>query len=244
MDVCRKLHIDPNDVLLVWASPPCDTYSKLGPVNEGRGHHTRDFSDPSWPPRNDDSKHAKRAAAADKMTENLTHSLMHAADEYDIRFAVENPTNGVVRRPFMQSPEWLEHTQCMTVDYCAYGHTVKKPTNIWISEFAWVPVGNTGNGRCQRLCGAGEINELTGGYQHKAVLAGRGDRPIATSNVRQSKCAVPKQLLKEILLAASTADRSHRKIVIDLFAGYGSMKQVAEEQGLTYIAVDVRDFMK
>ena len=64
MDVCKKLNIDPKDVLLVWASPPCDTYSKLGPVNISRGNHTRDFSDPSWPPRKDDSIHSKRAAAA------------------------------------------------------------------------------------------------------------------------------------------------------------------------------------
>jgi hypothetical protein len=45
------------------------------------------------------------------------------------------------------------------------------------------------------------------------------------------------------VLAASTAGREHRKIIIDLFAGYGSMKEVAEELGLTYIAVDVKDFM-
>ena len=132
---------------------------------------------------------------------------------------MENPTKGVVRRPFMQSPEWLKHTQCTTVDYCAYGHTVKKPTNIWISEFAWMPVGNTGNGRCQGKCGAGKINESTGRYIHDAVIAGRGDRPIVTPDFRKSKCSVSKHLLQEILSAASTAKRNHRKIVIYLFAG-------------------------
>ena len=36
---------------------------------------------------------------------------------------------------------------------------------------------------------------------------------------------------------------SNRKIVIDLFAGYGSMRKVTEEFGLQYVAVDVKDFM-
>ena len=121
---------------------------------------------------------------------------------------------------------------------------MEKPTNIWISEFARVPVGNTSNLRCQERCGTGKINESTGGYIHDAVIAGRGDGPIVTSNVRKSKCSVPEQVLQEILLAASTTERSHRRIVIDLFAGYGSMQEVAEERGLAYVAVDVKDSMK
>ena len=86
-------------------------------------------------------------------------------------------------------------------------------------------------------------NKSTGGYRHNAVLAGRGGRPIATADIRKHKYAVSKQLLKEIVLAASTAGREHCKIIIDLFAGYGCMKEVAEERGLTYIAVDVKYLM-
>ena len=57
-----------------------------------------------------------------------------------------------------------------------------------------------------------------------------------------------KQVFTVELLAAptGTTERSHRyrKAVTDLFAGYGSMREVAEELGLTYIAVDVKGFMK
>ena len=132
MDVCKKMGVDPKDVrvLLVWASPPCDTYSKLGPVNEGRGTHTREFSDPAWPPRRDGSEQARRAEAADALTENLGYSLMAAKKDHGIEFAQENPTGGMSRRPFMQSPEWLECTQCTTIDYCTYRHAAKKPTNV------------------------------------------------------------------------------------------------------------------
>ena len=105
------------------------------------------------------------------------------------------------------------------------------------------PKCTIGDGRCHQFCVAGAIDKSTEGYRHKAVSAGRGDRPIATADIRKHKYAIPKQLLKEIVLAASTAGRGHHKIIIDLFAGYGSMPEVAEERGLTYIAVDVKDFM-
>ena len=78
MDVCKRLKIDPNEVLFVWASPPCDSYSKLGPVNAGRGTHTGNYQDPAWPPRMDGSSQSKRTESADRLTENLTLSLMKA----------------------------------------------------------------------------------------------------------------------------------------------------------------------
>ena len=105
-DVCKQMNIDPATVLLVWAFPPCDSYSKLGPVNAGRGTHTRVYNDPTWPPRNDGSRQGIRAQEADEMTENLTHSLLAARSD-GIQFAAENPTGGLIRRPFMQNPDWL-----------------------------------------------------------------------------------------------------------------------------------------
>ena len=62
------------------------------------------------------------------MTENLSHSLL-AARKHGMHFAQENPTGGLSRGPFMHNPDWLQHTHCLTGDYCAYDHPVKKPTN-------------------------------------------------------------------------------------------------------------------
>lgn len=173
------------------------------------------------------------------MTENLTHSLLAARSD-GIQFAAENPTGGLIRRPFMQNPDWLQHTQCLTVDYCAYGHPVKKPTNIWISEFAWSPAGETGDGRCNNSCNSGYTDAATGRWKHGVVLAGRGDRALRSAAISppyttQQKNSVPKLLQQENITAALSTSTDKRKAVIDLFAGYGSLRETAKEHGLTYL---------
>ena len=51
-------------------------------------------------------------------------------------------------------------------------------------------------------------------------------------------------LLDEILSAVkSQRTDSKRTWVIDLFAGYGSLRAISKAQGLNYLAVDVRDLM-
>ena len=51
-------------------------------------------------------------------------------------------------------------------------------------------------------------------------------------------------LLDEILSAVkSQRTDSKRTWVIDLFAGYGSLRAVAKAQGLNYLAVDMHDLM-
>ena len=119
-DVCNRLDLDINKLLFVWASPPCNTYSKLGPVNEGRGTHSRLYTNPEWPPRNDNTVYAQRARHDDTMTEGLTQSLMEANRSHGVHFAMENPSGGMSRRPFMQTPQWLSATSKMTVDYVPY----------------------------------------------------------------------------------------------------------------------------
>ena len=55
---------------------------------------------------------------------------------------------------------------------------------------------------------------------------------------------MPSLLLKEILTAAMKHNTDPRRVyVLDLFAGYGSMRMVAAELKLGYVGVDERDLM-
>ena len=51
-------------------------------------------------------------------------------------------------------------------------------------------------------------------------------------------------MLKEILIAAMEHNTDPQRVyVLDLFAGYGSMRAAAKELGLSYVGVDERDLM-
>ena len=126
-----------------------------------------------------------------------------------------------------------------TVDLCAYGWPYKKATDLWLKGFELTPVGRTGTGRCRQLCGQGEVNPATGKYAHFQALGVEPQRgPRGTSHV-SGKCGMPRELLKEILKAACGGEDITNKVVLDLCAGFQSMKEVAEDMGARYLAVDL-----
>ena len=148
------------------------------------------------------------------------------------------------RQWFMNAPAWKAITEKQVVDYCAFKHPYKKPENIWVSEFGWDPTGITGNGRCGDKCESGSVRADTGRFRHDKVLSGATGTGPTGSGIEQQKNAVPPMLLDEILSAVkSQRTDSKRTWVIDLFAGYGSLRAVAKAQGLNYLAVDMRDLM-
>ena len=140
----------------------------------------------------------------------------------------------------MNAPAWKAVTEKHVVDYCAFRHPYKKPESVWVSEFRWHPKGLTGDGRCGGNCESGSVHADTGRYMHHMVLSGAtGTGPTGTG-IEQQKNAVPPMLLEEILAAVKSqrAD-SKRTWVIDLFAGYGSLREVAKTMGLNYLEVDI-----
>ena len=71
--------------------------------------------------------------------------------------------------------------------------------------------------------------------QVRSGAAGTG--PIGPGIERQ-KNAVPALLLREILTAAMEYNTDPQRVyVLDLFAGYGSMRAATKELGLSYVGV-------
>ena len=236
--------MDPAQVLLVWASTPCETFSRADASNITRGHHHRDHSNPERPPKSDDCRDLKvlKAMEHDYFLPRL--QMMVAADRQrglSYNFLFENPRASLRCRPYMQICAWPRIVQVVrrTVDLCAFGHVYKKGTDLWTSLTSWRPTGTTGDGRCHSRCGQGDFTP-TGSFQHFHALGVESTRAVQGKGATAMRNAMPTQLLREILRAASNEGTATQRIVIDLCAGYRSLQEVCRQEGMIYVPVDIR----
>jgi len=91
---------------IIWASPPCTSYSIAAVSHHRNGiFPTSDF-----------------AAKSDKMLMQTIYIIFMLDPKY---YFIENPRGMLRKMPFMQ------HVHRSTVTYCQYGDERMKPTDIW-----------------------------------------------------------------------------------------------------------------
>ena len=240
--LCEELGLKSSDILLVWASPDCRTYSPADASNISRGNEYRDHNDPFRGPKQTIDGKRMEAIKQDNLVSSLLKSFLDASGkDKGINLIMENPMGSLRYRPFVWIYELLIGLERHTVDYCAFGSDRRKSTDFWCN-FGWNPVGDTGDGRCHQRCKAGYwislANKLS--YRHPVVVGGGNDRrPLGAF----AKSKIPERLHQDIVKAAikrSQQDGSsgHRKTIVELFAGSTALGTVARQEGLDYVAVD------
>ena len=90
---------------VIWASPPCTTYSIAG-----ISHH-----------RNGQTPKSEFAVKSDK----LVKKVLELINYYNCIYYIENPV-GMLRKM-----QFMENIPRATVTYCSYGDNRMKPTDIW-----------------------------------------------------------------------------------------------------------------
>jgi len=253
--ICDKLGIDIRRVRCVCASPPCETLSHADASNISRGHYYRDHSDATKPPRTlnscinqADFDKRNKAMKDDKMIQNLIESMCKDRSQgvnYDV--IIENPLGSLRHRPYMHQEGIVEIMTRTTVDYCAFGKPYKKPTDLW-SSFGYMPGGNTGNGKCNSgLCGHTTTSKH-GKPKHRLGIACEATRRLAGKHIKQQLWSLPLELTKELMeqlhrapCEESIQDGIHipKDVIIDLFSGGESWREITEEYGYEYIPVDI-----
>ena len=156
---------------VIWASPPCTTYS-IAAVSHHRlnGNTISDF-----------------AIKSDKLVLKTLELIKH----FDCKYFIENP------RGMLRKQKFMEEIPRTTVTYCSYGDVEgnhrMKPTDIWSNHIfnmfnleGWnpKPICFNGNKKC---------------HHESAPRGSKTGTQGLKNNYERSK--IPTQLIKEILLS-------------------------------------------
>ena len=151
-------------------------------------------------------------------------------------FIMENPAGGLERMWYML--DWEKKKK--VVELCAFIWPFRKTTNLWTQGVPWTPKGTTGDGRCNEACGQGSINPLTKRFKHFMALAVDPQRGPRGQQSTRMTCGIPSRLIREVLLAMAETQQLGGKVVLDLCAGFQSIREEVLAAGATYVAVDIK----
>ncbi len=104
---------------MIWASPPCTTFSVMSIGKHWNIDHT---------PKTKEAEHGMKIV-------KKTISIIEYFEKINPRLIwyIENPRGKLRKLDFMQK------FMRKTVTYCQYGDTRMKPTDIWTNNFLWNP---------------------------------------------------------------------------------------------------------
>ena len=246
---CREAGVNPGEVLLNFNGVPCETFSIAGRTGKGRdiegsthgcNYRRNDkFRTPCCPKRAR-CRYGDKARLHDDIVKRVKTSIEHdAAAGRQYEFIIENPDDELKYREYMQPGEWSIPMYQKPFHCCAFEYAIKckKPMRVFTSMGTYEPVGTTGNGLCNKgACGMIVEGGHVGKLARDPKLGPRG--PGAT----RAKNSLPEMWLEEVLThAMQRAEAAGRKadIVVDICAGWQSLKPVCEKLGLRYVALDI-----
>jgi len=110
---------------IIWASPPCTTYSIAG-ISHHRDNGT---------PKTDFARKSDR----------LMINLLKLIKEFNCIYYIENP------RGYLRKMDFMKGLPKATVWYCTYNDIRAKPTDIW-SNNIWNPLFNPNGWKPKPIC--------------------------------------------------------------------------------------------
>ncbi len=248
--------INPDRILIVHQSTPCQTFSIASHSNRGRdtksitdghGFNYRRV-DAERSPCCDitvDCKYAATARMHDEFVPALLQSYKKDKDRglsYDC--SIENVDGDLKFRPYMDPEKnpLMRAFSYKSFHGCAFKHPskAKKPYSFWTTNTDYEPHGTTGDGQCGNRCESGFRNEA-GNWEHVGKLGRQPkDGPRGPGAIK-IKNALPAMFITEYLNSCYDQRTSDdQDIVVDLCCGWQSIRPICEELGFGYIGVDIR----
>ena len=163
---------------VIWASPPC-TYFSVASI----GHHwSPDKPTPEYPvPHTPKTKEALLGVRIVETTLGIIEFFEGL--NKDLIWYMENPMGKLRKLPVVAGMP-----RRVSITYCAYGDTRRKPTDIWTNDLLWTP---------RQMCKNGDPCH---------VAAPRGSRtPGSTQgHATVDRSRLPEELCREILESADS----------------------------------------
>lgn len=159
---------------MVWASPPCETFSIARRSNIGRNGHTRESMD--------DDMLRVGVPLLRKTREILGHLD-------PVAWFVENPQTGRMK------DFWEADAFYYDVDYCRYSDWgFRKRTRVWT---------NVTGGFEPLLCDRGACGQTVSGRHIRTCTGGTsGQKGYGSGSVKKDRHKIPEELVRQLLLAA------------------------------------------
>ena len=180
---------------VIWASPPCHTYSIVDTINIRRGCNYRNHRSAWKPPVGGNTRYSREAKASDMLVRHLLKVFAFFWEGWRVAWFMENPVGNLQHRPFVVHMKLRNKKH--RVNYCAYRGYYKKPTHLW-SNIRWVPRGTTGTGTCCNRCEKGKVGSK-GRWVHKYAIAQSSSQAMGGLGRRARKEEVPLLLHQELL---------------------------------------------
>ena len=160
IDLCKDIEfLKPNEIPfnpnMIWASPPCTTYS-IAAISKHR----------------DNGKPKTEFA---KKSDRLVLNTLDIINHFNCIYYIENP------RGYLRKMDFMQGLPRCTVWYCQYGDKRAKPTDIWsnnihsiFNKTGWKPRPECWNGRkgCHELAPRGSktgTQGIKGNYNRSKI---------------------------------------------------------------------------
>jgi hypothetical protein len=138
---------DKNHFDVIWASPPCATFSALNNSNLGKVRNGAIFTK--------EMMESDMATKGDPLVLKTLEIIEYFNPPY---WFMENPDTGRLKdRPYMKDIPYH------IVDYCMYSNWgYRKRTRIWTNRTNWKPLRCDGKGTCGNMIGKRHHNDVSG----------------------------------------------------------------------------------